>query len=105
MPVNSKITADELIQWAKSMKSLSAEQLSRVESLAPNLLPEELVSLKTTLEESEMQFEGKTELIQQITARNQEFLSDEQREQRQSKEAVQQVKDAQTADALLSKNL
>ncbi len=94
------LTADSLIAFAKSLPGVSHSQLERITHLAPELNAEELSELKATLEATPKEPLGSPELLEQLGARQKEYVSDVKRENLQSKEAADQAVDHQAADAL-----
>lgn len=97
---------EELMEQAKRLKVLSAEQLERILNLAPTLNEEQLQELKSTLDQLEAAYvkelKGKIDNLQQVETLYTEYKSDKARESLKAEEAGSHEADEAAADQLLN---
>lgn len=101
----SVVTADSVLALTKSTKSLSEEQIKRIQDLLPFMNENDLKMLKAMLEKvrdaevKDMQRE--IELRRELRAKKEEIVADEARETLKSKEGGSQQADEKYAESLI----
>ncbi|MEK9159776.1 MAG: hypothetical protein AAB383_03530 [Patescibacteria group bacterium] len=103
MPTTQDLMADNFVAWAQTLPGVSTSQLERIKHLVPKLTSEELRQLKATLERNEEDQAKAKEVLAQVAVRQTDYISDERRETRENKEAIEQAQDAANADQLFTK--